>query len=415
MKALGFAMALLTLPALAWGQRAALSPAECQALRDRIGEHARISLAARRALGIPTPAPPSAAQDPASRAEAVRARLAQIREERERLENEKVGTIVKLDFTRVARIQEQLESLDQERRTLEAELAGLEQGGRLVRTGPQRVAPSTGPDLARMPCQHLPALEEKAVRARRKELGGAEGQTGLVPLFPLRGQTDRDIGAELAGQLGSGPEARQRLGLLDQDGDTQVDGFADSPASGVYRPYRHRSDGSLAVGLFLTTSPASDAPSGEDSRRLEEALLRQTRRRLAELLPLRPVGPARVLGETGEFARLRGLVDSGRFDQVVQGESLAARSVEFQNYRGEAVRLLEAIAGDGRTVYLRSSSVLVRSSGEELREETVTRFRPVSYWKTDVEVDVSRETKPAGGGAAQPRSVSPTIRFTLER
>ena len=162
------------------------------------------------------------------------------------------------------------------------------------------MAPLPGPDLlARAPCQDLPPLEDKALRARRKELGGGEGQAALVPLLPLRGQTDRELAAELAGQLGTGPEAHQRLGLVDQDGDTQVDGFLDSPASGMYRLYRQRSDGSLAVDLFLTAAPPADAPYGEDSRRLEEALLRQTRRRLSDLLPLRPLGPLKVLGETG--------------------------------------------------------------------------------------------------------------------
>ena len=415
MTSLHLTVVLLALPALAGAQPAALSPAECGALRDRISEHARVSVAARRALGITTPAAPSAAQDPASRAETVRARLAQIREERKRLEDEKVGALVKLDFARVARIQDQVESLEHERRTLEAELAGLEQGGRLVRTGPARVAPLAGPDLARMPCQDLPALEETALRARRKELGGAEGQVGLVPLFPLRGQTDREVATELAAQLGMGPEARQRLGLLDQDGDTQVDGFADSPASGMYRLYRQRADGSLALDLFVTGTPPPDTPYGETARRIEEALLRQTRRRVATLLPHRPVGPAKLLGETGEFARLRGLADSGQFDQVIQAGNLGARSVEFQNFRGEAVRLLEVIAGSGGVVQLRTSTILVRLDGEEQQEEAVTRFRPISFWRTDVEVDVSREVKPAAGSVAQPRSSTPTVRFTLER
>lgn len=409
------ALVLLALPALAGAQPATLSPAECRALRDRVTEHAHVSVAARRALGITTPAAPSTAQDPASRAETIRARLAQIREERERLEDEKVGALLKLDVSRIARIQEQLEGLDQERRTLEAELAGLEQGGRLVRTGPLRVPPSAGPDLARTPCQDLPALEEKAVKARRKELGGAEGQAGLVPLFPVRGQTDRDVATELAGQLGVGPEARQRLGLLDQDGDTQVDGFADSPAAGMYRLYRQRSDGTLALNLFLIAAPPADAPYGEDARRIEEALLRQTRRRLVDLLLLRPVGPVRLLGETGEFTRLRRLVASGRFDQAVQAGSLGARSVEFPNYRGETVRLLEVVGGDGQVVQFRTSSVVVKPDGAEQWEETVTRFHPVSFWQTEVEVDVSREVKPAPGGTAQPRLASPTVRFSLER
>lgn len=409
------AVALAALPAVGVAQTATLSSAECQALRERVREHTRVSAAARRALGITAAAAPSVAQDPASRAEAVRARLAQIREERQRLEDEKVLAIVRLDFVKAARTQERIEGLEQERRTLEAELAGLEQGGRLGRPGSSRVAPSAGSDLARVPCQDLSAIEETALKARRKELGGAEGQMGLVPLLPLRGQTDREVASELAAQLGTGPEARQRLGLLDQDGDTQVDGLLDSPAPGMYRLYRQRGDGSLAVDLFLTATPSPDAPYSETARRIEEVLLRQTRRRLADLLPLRPAGPTRLLGETGEYARLRGLVDSGRFDQVIQPGSLGARSVEFQNYRGETVRFLEVLASDGQAVQLRTSTTLVRSDGEEQREETVARFRPVSFWRTDVEVDQSREVKPAPGGVAPPRSTAPTVRFSLER
>ncbi|MBI2153989.1 MAG: hypothetical protein HYU24_09820 [Candidatus Rokubacteria bacterium] len=413
MTSLRVALLLLALPLLAGAQP--LSPAECRALRDRLGEHVRVSEAARRALGITAAAAPSAAQDPASRAETIRARLAQIREERGRLEDEKVGAIIKLDFVRVARIQERIEGLEQERRTLEAELAGLEQGGRLARPGPSRVAPSAGPDLARVPCQDLPALEDKALRARRRELGGAEGQAGVVPLFPLRGQTDRDVGVELASQLGAGADARQRLGLLDQDGNAQVDGVADSPAAGMYRLYRQRGDGSLALDLFVTAPPPADAPYGEAARRIEEALLRQTRRRLGDLLPLRPVGPIKLLGETGEYSRLRGFVDSGQFDQVIQAGGVGARSVEFQNYRGETVRLLEVIAGTAGAAQLRTSTTIARPDGAEQWEETVTRFRPASFWRTDVEVDQSRELKPAPGGLAPPRATAPTVRFSLER
>ncbi|MBI3031303.1 MAG: hypothetical protein HYY64_17525 [Candidatus Rokubacteria bacterium] len=418
--ALAVALTSLLLPGLTGAQTPAPSPAECRAVRDRIGEHARVSAAARSALGMTAPAAPEAAPDPAARAETVRARLAQIKEERERLEDEKVGAIVKLDFSRMARIQERIEGLEVERRGLEAELAGLEQARRQVRPGLSWMAPlggtTTGLDLARVPCRDLPSLEDKALRARRKELGGAEGQAALVPLLPLRGQTDRELAAELSAQLGPDPEVARRLGLLDQDGDTQVDGVVDSPAPGALRLFRQRSDGSLALDLFLAAVPPDpDAPYGEAARRLEEALLRQTRRQLADLLPLRPVGPVKVLGETGEFSRLRALLDSGRFDQVIQAGNLAGRSLEFQNYRGETVRLLEVVAGDGQTAQLRTSATLVKPDGEEQREETVMRFRPVSFWRTDVEVDQGREVKPAPGGAAQPWSAAPTLRFSLER
>lgn len=408
-------LALLLFAGLAGAQPRQPSPAECQALRDRVGEHARVSLAARRALGITTPSAPSAAPDPITRAEAIRTRLAEIREEQQRLEDEKVGALIRLEFARVARLQEQLEALDRERRALEAELAGIEQGRPAKRPGIVRPATPAGPNLARVSCQELPALEEKALKARRKELGGAEGQAGLVPLVPIRGQTEREVGQELAAQLGSGLDARERLGLLDQDGDTQVDGFSDSPAAGIYRLYRQREDGSVAVDLFVAGSASPDAPYGEAARRIEEALLRQTRRRLAELLSLRPVGPVRLLGETGDFTRVRALADAGRFDQVIQAASLGARSVEFQNYRGEAVRLLEAVTGGGGIVQFRTASIVVRAGGEEHREEIVTRFRPLSSWRTEVEVEMSREIRSMTGSVIQPHASVPTIRFALER
>lgn len=407
-------LVLLLVPGLVGAQTRQLSPAECRALRDRIGEHARISPAARGALGLAMLGSPVPVQEPAERAEAIRARLAEIQQEQQRLEDEKVGALIRLEFARVAQIQDRIEALDRARRALETELESLEQARPAPRPAPSK-APSAGVDLARVSCRDLPALEEKAVKARRRELGGAEGQAGLVPLLPIRGQTEREVSQELAAQLGSGPDALQRLGLLDQDGDTQVDGFADSPVSGMYRLYRQGGDGSVAVDLFVTGSVSPDVPYGEAARRIEEALLRQTRRRLAELLPLRPLGPVKILGETGDFTRVRAMADFGRFDQVIQTESLGARSVEFQNYRGETVRLLEAITGGGGIVQLRTASTVVRSGGEEYREEIVTRFRPVSYWRTEVEVDVSREIRSVTGSVIRPRSSVPTVRFALER
>lgn len=86
-----------------------------------------------------------------------------------------------------------------------------------------------------------------------------------------------------------------------------------------------------------------------------------------------------------------------------------------ENYRGETVRLLEIVSGSASAVQVRSATVVLKADGSEQVEETVMRFRPVSFWRTDVEVDQSREVKPAPGGAAQPRSSAPTVRFTLER
>jgi hypothetical protein len=401
-------LALLGAPLAARAETPAMSPAECQALRDRLGEHLRVSAAGRRALGLVAPAPAAAAPATAARVETVRTRLGELREERRRMEDEQVGALLRLEFGRLGQIKERIQRIDEERRTLEAELAALEQG---AAPAPSRAAPS-GPDLARAPCQDLPAMEEKVLKARRWELGGSEALAALVPLLPLRGQSEREAGVELQAQLGTGGEARQRLGLLDQDGDTRVDGFADSPGAGLYRLYRLRGDGSLAVDLFLTAPPAADAPYGEAARRIEEALLRQTRRGLADLLALRPVGPVKVLGETGQYARLRGLADAGQFDQVLQAGALGARSEEFQNYRGETVRRLGAVAGLAGAVQVRTTTVVVGQDGAELWEETVARFRPVSWWRTDVEVEQGREVK--GGPAPQPRSTT-MIRFSLER
>lgn len=390
-------------------QTAPLSPAECQALRERVAEHARASDAARRALGVAAVSAPSTALAPADRADAIRARLAQIRQERQRLEEAQVAALVKLEFDRLGQIREQMDALDRERRTLEAEAAGREGSG-----APAPPA-QRGADLGRMPCRDLPALEQAAVRARRKELGGAERQEGLVPLVPVRGHSEREVGAELARQLGAGAGARQRLGLLDQDGDARVDGFVDSPAAGLYRLYRERADGSVAVDLFMAAAPPSDMPYWAAVRRLDQALLRHTQRRLADLLSLRPVGPVKLLGETGDFADLRGLVESGRFDRVVQAARPTARSIEFQNYRGEIVRRLEVVAGGGGTAQLQTATVRIRQDGTEEWEQTLRRFRPVSFWRTEVEVDRSQETRQPAAGAPQARTTLPTVRFTLER
>lgn len=401
-------LALLLTPSLLAGEPPPLAPAVCRALRDRIGEHARVSEAARRALGLTAAPAPSPPQDPAARARAVKRRLGQIREERTRLEDEQVGALLKLEFGRVAQIKDRIEALDRERRGLEDELATLQAGG------PVAGAPPAGADLGRVPCRELPALEARALKARRKELGGADWQTALVPLLPVRGPAGRDVGAELSAQLGAGPEARHRLGLLDQDGNARVDGFVDSPPPGVYRLYRQRSDGSIALDLFHPASQPADV-AGEAARRIEEALLRQTRRGLADLLPLRPVGATKLLGETADFARLQALVDSGELDPVIQARALGARSVEFQNYRGEIVRVLEVIAGATGAVERRTASTLGRQDGTEEREETVTRFRPVSFWRVEVEVEASREVRPPAAGAAASRTVAPTVRFTLDR
>jgi len=59
--------------------------------------------------------------------------------------------------------------------------------------------------------------------------------------------------------------------------------------------------------------------------------------------------------------------------------------------------------------------VLAQPNDQELWEETTTMVRPASYWRTDVEVARSRETRTTSGALVGTPSASAPSKFSLER
>lgn len=55
------------------------------------------------------------------------------------------------------------------------------------------------------------------------------------------------------------------------------------------------------------------------------------------------------------------------------------------------------------------------SNEQEQWEEMTTIVRPASYWRTDVEVSRSRETRNMSGAMVGSPSTSAQVKFTLER
>lgn len=405
-------------PALA--QAPSISDADCQNLRLRLGEHARLSDGVRKAVAAQaatapavstpaTPAPPPAAT---GRSEAIRARLEQIPKDRQTLEDQRLGAMVKFELARASQIQGQIQALDAEKATLERELAALP----AATPAPTVAAPTAAvSDVARIRCQDLPAAVDNAMKIRRRELGAQEGQAGAIPLIALKGQTADQIGQELAGQFSPGAAASTQVGLLDANGDGKLDGFVDVPAPGVFRLFRQRADGTVGVEVFPTSAAGTTPGYGEMTRRLDETSLRQAGQGLPELLATRPAGPARASTQTTEFGPAYTQFQAGSFAEAARLSAPAARSTEFQNLRGQNVRVLEIISPVTGGVSVRRAVVLAQPNDQELWEETTTIVRPSSYWRTDVEVARSRETRTTAGAVVAAPSVSAPSKFTIER
>ena len=404
-------------PALA--QAPNISDADCQSLRLRLGEHARLSDGVRKAVAaqaaaapaVSTPAP-NAAPAPTGRAEAIRARLEQIPKDRQTLEDQRLGAMVKFELTRASQIQGQIQALDAEKATLERELAALPAAAPAptVTTPPAPVS-----DVARIRCQDMPAAVDNAVKIRRRELGAREEQAGAIPLITLKGQTPEQIGQELAGQFSSGAAASTQVGLLDANGDGKLDGFVDVPAPGVFRLFRQRADGTVGVEVFPTSAAGTTPGYGEMTRRLDETSLRQAGQGLPELLATRPAGPARASTQTAEFGQAYAQFQAGSFADAARLGAAAARSTEFQNLRGQGVRVLEIISPVSGGVSVRRAVVLAQPNDQELWEETTTVVRSTSYWRTDVEVARSRDTRTTAGAVVGTPSVAAPSKFTIER
>ena len=409
-------------PAMAQGS--SISDAECQSLRQRLAEHARLSDGVRRAVAAqaaaapaaPTPAAPAvaapSAPPAASRADAIRARLEQIPKERQTLEDQRLGAMVKFEMSRAAQIQGQIQTLDTEKANLERELAALPS----VPSAPTAATPQPpAPDVARIRCQDMPAAVDNAVKTRRRELGAREEQAGAIPLIGLKGQTPEEIGKELAGQFSTGPAASTQVGLLDADGDGRLDGFVDVPAPGVFRLFRLKADGTVSLDVFPAPGSAATPAYGEPTRRLDETMARQSGQALPELVATRPAGPLRGVTQTAEFEQAYAQFEAGNFTEAARLTAATARSEEFQNLRGQSVRVIEIMSPVPGGVSLRRVVVLGQPNDQELWEETTTIVRPVSYLRTDVEVARSRATRTTSGAVVGTPSVSAPSKFALER
>src|SRR3970282_815725 len=100
----GIGLASFAASTNALAQTRTLTEAECRAVRERLAEHARLSDGGRRALAsrtrsLPVTQPPvwgAAPAPPGGRAEAIRARLEKIPEERQRLEDARLGSHLRL-------------------------------------------------------------------------------------------------------------------------------------------------------------------------------------------------------------------------------------------------------------------------------------------------------------------------------
>ena len=409
----------LLLPGVAaLAQPRAITESECQALRQRLSGHARLSAGVRQlvaARAVPARAAPAVsgsapAAAPGDRTAAIRARLEKIPAERRQLEEQRLGALVTFEFARAAQIQGQISALEGEKARLEQELAALPVGPTPApSTPPVGPAPSAPSHAVRVRCQDVAATLDDALKTRRRELGVQETQADAVPLVALAGQTAEQIARELAAQLA----AARQIGLLDADGDGRLDGFVDVPAPDVYRLFRQRSDGSIAVEVFAL--PATAAAYGEMARRLDEVSNRQVGRTLLDLLAARPAGPVRTPLETAEFARASAHLLAGSWDDAARAAAGAARAIEFQNVRGESVRVLEVIAPASGGVAHRRVVVLSRPNDQEEWEETTTVVRPVSYWRADVEVVVARETRTTAGVLVGARATAAPLRFSVER
>ena len=420
---LGTVVMVLTLGAAQVGsalaQAPSISDAECQSLRQRLGEHARLSEGVRKAVATQATAAPAAATPapsatpaPTGRAEVIRARLEQIPKDRQALEEQRLGAMVKFELARAGQIQGQIQALDAEKATLERELAALPAGAPVSTvTAPQ--APVS--DVARIRCQDMPAGVDNAVKIRRRELGAREDQAGAIPLITLKGQTADQIGQELAVQFAPGAAASTQVGLLDGNGDGKLDGFVDVPAPGVFRLFRQRADGTVGVEIFPTSATGTSPGYGEMTRRLDETSLRQASQGLSELLATRAAGSPRAVTQTTEFGQVYAQYQAGNFADAARLGTAAARSMEFQNVRGQTVRMVEIISPVAGGVSVRRAVVLGQPNDQELWEETTTIVRPTSYWRTDVEVARSRETRTTAGALVGTPSVSAPSKFTLER
>jgi hypothetical protein len=122
-----------------------------------------------------------------------------------------------------------------------------------------------------------------------------------------------------------------------------------------------------------------------------------------------------VLVQSAQFADARTSLLAASFADAAKVETGAARSVEYSNYRGETVRLVETIAPGTSGLVIRRLLVLPRPNSQEQWEETVTLIRPVSFYRTDAEITTSRETRTIAGAAVGTRTTGAPVKIGIER
>jgi hypothetical protein len=268
-------------------------------------------------------------------------------------------------------------------------------------------------DASRVPCQDVRAALDGAVRTRQGELGAHEGQANVVPLVAFRGQSSDEIARELGAQFPAPVAGTTTVGLLDVDGDARIDGVVDVPVAGVYRLVRRRADGTLGIDVFAASGAGSGY--GDLTRRVDEQTLQRTGQTLESLLAVRGAGPVRVIAETADFGRAQSRLMAGDPAEAARIEGAAARSLEFKNFRNEPVRVMEIITPAGGGVDVRRVIVLSPANTNESWEEMTTAMRPVSYWRTDIEVARAQETRTTAGAAVGGRSATGPFKFSVER
>ncbi|HET7340930.1 MAG TPA: hypothetical protein VFL90_05660, partial [Methylomirabilota bacterium] len=376
-------------------------------VRRAVASQAGVAPAAPAAATVPSTPPAT------GRGDTIRARLAQLPTERQALEDQRLGAMMKFELSRAAQIQTQIQALDTEKATLERELATLPATPSASPTTTPPAAPAADPAFS-VRCQDVPATLDSALKIRRRELGAREEQAGAIPLVAIKGQTPEQVGQELAAQFPAGATPGAHVGLMDADGNKQIDGFVDMPAAGIFRLVHQRADGSLAIAVFPAPGSAGTAAYGEMMRRLDESSARQAGLGLADLLAVRPASAPRVTMQTADFATAYAPFQAGNFAESARLATAAVRSIEFQNLRGQAVRVLDVIGPVANGVSLRRVVVLAQPNDQETWEESTTVVRP-TYLKTDVEVTRSRETRSTSGTLVGAPSASKPSTFTLER
>ena len=395
----------------------------CNAYRERLAEHAQLSDGVRRDLAsrirtLPAMPPPMVAPPalpPAARAEAIRARLQRIPEERQRAEDGRLAAYVRLDFGRAAEFEQHTQALDAEKAGLERELAALQGGASRPPAAPPRPAPAMLADANRIPCQDTSAALVAAVKIRQRELGAKESQPGVVPLVVIKGQTADQIALDLARQFAAWPGAASQVGLLDQDGNARVEALVDAPAANLFRLYWQAADGSVRIDVVSLPGRSGDPVYSEVARRVEEATIRQTGRKIADLLTMHQSGPPTILGETGEFARAQALTLAGNYVEAARVEGGGARMTEFQNLRGESVRVIDAITPTPNGLLIRRVVATPGPQGEQLWEESTTLIRSTSQSRIEVEIKSSKERRNMRGFGLGPKMTAPPVAFGLDR